>query len=163
MKKCLLLACLLVFLTGCGAAQTFETITDTPYLPALAQMREMQLQMPQEAAVSVVNSDSGEKLYLCEGYVLTVQTLEGGNLEKTVQTLSGFSSDQLSLIETQGDHGKRYDWVWTAMGEGGQQIGRAAVLDDGSYHYCVSVMAQADTVSELQTQWNTLFGSFALG
>ena len=53
----------------------------------------------------------------------------------------------------------RWDWVWTAAGEGGDAVGRAAVLDDGVYHYCVSVMAEAGEAGALETQWSALMGS----
>lgn len=162
MKRVLLVLCLVVILSGCGATETFETISDDLLQPVMGQMRQVVISLPKSATVSVMNETDDGKLYLCDGYVLTVQTLDGGDLNRTAQTLSGFTMDQLGMVETAISDGKRYDWVWTAAGEGGDHIGRAAVLDDGDYHYCVTVMADAKSAGHLEDQWNGIFSSLDL-
>lgn len=152
----------MLMLTGCGAAETFETVADDIIQPVMGQVRQIVLTLPDSASAQVMQNDEGGKLYLCDGYVLTVQTLESGDLNRTVQTLSGFSAEGLVIVETASGNVKRHDWVWTAVGEGGDQIGRAAVLDDGDYHYCVTVMADADLAGDLERQWSGIFSSFAL-
>lgn len=162
MKKCWIIMGLLVLLTGCSSAETFETVGDDVYLPVMAQMREVSLDIPDSASVQVMENDTEQRLYLCQDYVLTVQTFESGDLEKTVQELCGYSSDELQLLQTGDGELKRTDWVWTCVGEGGDQVGRALVLDDGNYHYCLTAMADADVVGNLEGQWNRVFTSFAL-
>jgi hypothetical protein len=54
----------------------------------------------------------------------------------------------------------RYDFVWTCAGEEGQRLGRAAILDDGNYHYCMSALWDAGEASEVS--WEQVFGSFTL-
>ena len=161
MKKCWILV-LLVFLTGCSAAETFETVGDDVYLPAMAELREISVEIPQDASVQVMEKDAQGKLYLCQDYALTVQTFESGDLEKTIQNLCGYSSDGLQLMQTEDGGLKRTDWVWTCAGEGGDQVGRAMVLDDGSYHYCLTAMADAEIVGTLEDQWNRVFTSVTL-
>ena len=85
-----------------------------------------------------------------------------GDLEKTVNELCGYSADTLQLLQSREGELKRIDWVWTCAGEGGDQVGRAMVLDDGSYHYCLTAMADADVVGTLEDQWNRVFTSFAI-
>ena len=94
--------------------------------------------------------------------MLTVQTFEAGDLEKTGREVCGYSSDALQLMQTRDGELRRIDWVWTCAGEGGDQIGRAMVLDDGSYHYCLTAMADADTVGSLEERWDRVFSSFSL-
>lgn len=160
-KKCWILVCLLL-LTGCSAAETFETVDDDVYLPAMAEVREISLELPQEAAVQVMENDAHEKIYLCGDYTLTVQTFQSGDLNRTVQSLCGYCADDLQLMQTRDGALKRTDWIWTCAGEGGDQIGRAMVLDDGSYHYCLTAMAQADAAGSLEEPWNRVFSSFTL-
>ena len=39
-------------------------------------------------------------------------------------------------------------------------LGRGAILDDGNYHYCMSLLRPAEKVS--QVLWNPVFASFSL-
>ena len=64
--------------------------------------------------------------------------------------------------ETAQDGAKRYDFVWASAGENGDQLGRAVILDDGNYHYCLSVLRDADTTEKSQIVWRDVFDSFKL-
>lgn len=162
MKKlcCLLLA--LVMLTGCSTQSAFETIGDILDTPVMAIQREIQLQLPKEATAPALQSDEGGKLYLCDGYTLTVQTLSGGDLDRTLREVTGFSKDQLTVMETEQLDVRRYDCVWSAAAEEGEQVARSVILDDGYYHYAVTVMADFITAGELAETWQNLLGSISL-
>ena len=162
MKKLGIILAIAFLLTGCGARETFETVSDNIVQSVMGQQREVELTLPSHALAPVVNSDDGSKLYLCEGYILTVQTLSAGDLNRTTRSLSGFGAEQLTVIETVSQDWKRYEWVWTAAGEGGDQMGRALVLDDGSRHYCLTAMADAQTAGTLEGEWSGIFSSFRL-
>lgn len=159
MKIVCVLAALLV-LSGCAAQETFETVSDWYYEPAIS-MGVIRMTLPQDAAVVTSHSDAGS-IYICDGYTLSVQTLDGGDLDRSLRTVSGFSSDQLQLLQTQRQGGKRYDFVWAAAGEGGDQMCRGALIDDGTYHYTLCVMSDAAESGEFQETWNALFSSFGL-
>ena len=162
MKKLWAVLILAALLTGCGTKQTFETVSDLVDVPAMAQMQQLTLDFPDEAAVpSMENPDVG-KLYLCDGYTLAVQTMDAGDLDRTLRQLTGYGKSQLTLMKTKQDGSDRYECVWSAAGENGDQIGRAVVLDDGSYHYSVSVMASADDAGELTDTWQKIFDSVKL-
>lgn len=152
----------MLLLTGCGAEETFETVGDDMVQSVMGQMHQIALTLPDDAAAPVVSDENGGRLYLCDGYVLTVQTLDGGDLDRTARTICGYGAEKLDVVETAPAEVKRYDWVWTSAGEGGDHVGRAAVLDDGAYHYCVSVMADAQTAGALEGRWSALFASFGL-
>lgn len=163
MKKTVCLLLLVGMLCGCSAAQTFETVDDELVQPVMAPMGELELLLPKHAAAPVINSEDGGKLYLCDGYTLTAQTLQGGNLDASVRSVCGFALDALTVMQTQSGDIRRYEWVWTAAGEGEDQLGRAVLLDDGTYHYCVCVMADAETAGSLQAEWDGILSTVTLG
>ena len=156
--------CLLVVaLLFCGCAgQSVETVMDELVLSTMTPEKEISVKLPGEAAKSVMAAEDGAELYFCDGYVLTLQTTPSGNLERTVQTLCGYEPDKLTMLQTKTGGIKRYDWTWTSAGEGSVQVGRAAVLDDGTYHYCLTVMADEASCGGLDNQWDTVFNSLEL-
>ncbi len=162
MKKCLLIAVLVLLLAGCGAPRSFETLSDEYVRPPQPVMRETQLGLPEEAAVSAItNADQGS-IYLCNGYTIAVQTLEAGDLDATLRTISGYGKDHLKLLERQAEDHRRYECVWAAAGEGEDQVCRAVILDDGNYHYTVTVTAGASNAGDLVQTWQELLSAFTL-
>ena len=157
MKKCILILMLLCMLSGCAAPEVYETVSDTLETTPAAKPMQMILDMPQEAAQPTLQKETTEKLYHCDGYTLSLQTLAGGDLEKTLKTVTGRSREELTVMETLADHGSRYDCVWTAAGETGLQLGRACVLEDGNYHYVLSVMAPEEETGRLREVRQNLF------
>lgn len=160
MKKWWLWICCACLLTGCGAAETFETVGDDILQPVMAPAGQIVLELPDSASAHTMAEGKEDALYFCDGYTVTVQTMDRGDLDRTVRTLCGFGADSLKLVQTQVEGGRRWDWVWTAAGEGGDAVGRGAIIDDGKYHYCVTVMAQAEQAGKLETQWTDLLRSF---
>ena len=88
--------------------------------------------------------------------------MESGDLEATVKAVSGFDMDSLTVIQTMRDGRDCYEFVWACAGEDGQQVGRATILDDGNYHYVLSVMGDADHAWENYPVWLSMFQSFSL-
>lgn len=162
MKKLLLILCFMVALTGCGAQDTMETIADDNAAQVMAQVQQVHVSLPEEASVATMENADAGKLYLCDGYVVTVQTMEAGDLDKTLRQCTGFSRKQLTVMETVKNEIKRYDCVWSAAGEGGDQVARAAILDDGSYHYVVTVMADFASAGDLSKTWQEILDSITL-
>lgn len=148
-------------LSGCAAEQTFETLSDVYSPQEQVIPRDVRLSLPTDAAAQVISGEGGT-LYLCDGYEITQQILPSGNLESTIRTLTGYDKDRLTVIETGLTDVVRYECVWTAAGEEGDCIGRAAVLDDGCHHYCLTVMADADSAGDMQATWKALFDSYGL-
>ena len=70
--------------------------------------------------------------------------------------------DQITMMEReQGDY-LRYECVWSAAAEEGEQVARSVILDDGYYHYAVTVMADFASAGELAQTWQELLGSVSL-
>lgn len=149
-------------LSACGAKETFETIADEHVQAAAAAHRAVHVVLPQGASAPVVQGESG-KLYVCENYEMWLQTLPGGDMRKTVKAVSGFEREELTVLQQQNGTLKRYDFVWTSAGENGAEIGRAAILDDGNYHYVLTAMCSAQDAALVRGEWNAAFQSFSLG
>ncbi len=160
MKKWCLILVLGLLLTGCSSAQTFETLGDIDMAPAVQQKGELIVSVPDPA--EVVQGESGT-LYLCRDYSLTVEVLSAGDLNGTVQKLTGFGMDDLTVISTAAGDTSRYECVWTAVGEGGDWVGRTLVLDDGKCHYCVSMQYSATEAAGMPETWQEITDSIRIG
>lgn len=161
MKKCCVIMLIALLLTGCGSAETFETVADDYVQSVMAEQRGVLLTIPEEEAPQIMHSDTGT-LYLCDGFEVSVQVMNAGNLNGTFQNVTGFGVDDLTVIETAAADAARYECVWAAAGEGGDVVGRAVVLDDGAYHYCVTILADANEILTLQDTIQSIFDSFSL-
>lgn len=161
MKKCLMFVLLPLLLMGCGAKETFETIADDLVQPVMAQPRQISVRLPEDAVAPVLDSDS-QQLFLCGDYEVLMEILESGDLQETVRHVSGYEKENLTVMETFLDGVSRYEFVWACAGEEEDRIGRAVILDDGDYHYCLSVVRDASTTENSQIVWEDVFSSFEL-
>lgn len=162
MKKCWIFIVLMgMLLAGCGAEETFETLADEQAAQVLARQRQIYVELPGEAASPAVESGSG-RLYLCGDYEISIQTLEGGDTDATVRSLTGYGQETLTILETRKEDLVCREFVWASAGETGDLVGRAMVIDDGSYHYCLTVLADADTAEQNRAVWDRMFESFRL-
>lgn len=162
MKKILTVLMIAALLCGCGAQETFETVEDLIPVEPVASPQQFYISLPEEAVSPTFQDDDSAELYVCSGYTISKQITESGDLEKTLKNLTGKTAEELQIMKTQTDFYDRYDFVWTAAGEDGLQLGRACILDDGNFHYALSVMAEEDTAGELQPTIQEMFGSCKL-
>ena len=158
MKRWLWMMALAVLLCGCKAEETLETVSDEWMVPAMAQPREISVRLPENTVLPVMEQD-GSKLYMGQDYEIMVETLVSGDLNDTIRTISGFEKEQLTILETNQADTDRYDFVWTTAGERGERLGRAVILDDGNYHYCMTALRDAE---ESTVVWQDVFSSFNL-
>ena len=161
MKKLIVLLLLMSMLVGCGAEETFEVVEDVIPVEPVAAPQQFFVSLPDETMTPTFQDDSGE-LYVCQDYTISKQILESGDMERTVQTLTGQSQDDIQIIETFYDDCDRYDLVWTAAGEEGLQLGRACILDDGNYHYILSTLAGEETAGQLRDTLQDMYDSCKL-
>ncbi len=161
MKKMWILIVLAVFLTGCGGTQDFETMQDVYAPQDPADPMEVSLLIPEDASASAIESSTGT-IYFCDGYDMALETMISGDIYATIRTLTGYEKDELTVFRTQSGGVTRYECAWVCAGESGDQVGRLAIFDDGSYHYCLTVMALAEEAGSLHQTWGELFESFSL-
>lgn len=162
MRKLWAILPLVVLLSGCAAEDTLETVSDEWLQPVMAEPRTVTVQLPEEALAPVMDSDT-EQVYLCEDYEIVLETLSSGDLSETIRHISGYDRSSLTVLQTSLDGVERYEFVWAAAGESGDRLGRAVILDDGQYHYCLSALRDAEGENASQIVWNDVFQSFQLG
>ena len=160
-KRCLILLAA-VLLSGCGAEPAWETVEDVLPTEPVTAAQQLYVALPEDASTPALQEETAGELYLCDGYTVTTQLTQSGDLSGTVKSICGLDSEQLQLIRTKHGAAERYDFVWTAAGEDGLQLGRACILDDGAYHYIVSTMAPEENGKALREAWNALFASCML-
>lgn len=161
MKKLFVLLLITSMLLGCSAEETFEVVEDVIPVEPVAVPQQFFVSLPDEAMTPTFQGD-GEELYVCQGYTISKQIQESGDMEKTVNTLTGHSQEDIQIIKTFYDNCDRYDLVWTAAGEEGLQLGRACILDDGNYHYILSTLAGEDTAGQLRDTFQDMYDSCKL-
>lgn len=161
MKKLCCMVLLACLLTGCGAEETFETVADEMVYEHPVP-RSIHVSLPEDTVLPVMQTENG-KLYFCRDFEVCVQTLTGGDLDATVRSLCGFGAADVDILETVREDLRQYDFVWSSAGETGDQVGRACILSDGAYHYCVTAMAPEEIAGEYQQIWNGMFETFTLG
>ena len=161
MKKVCGLLLILLLLTACGSQETLETVADDMAVPVMAQPREISVNLPEDGEQTVVEGVSGN-LYLGGDYTIAIETLEAGDLDRTVYDLTGFHKSDLTVLTTESEGVKRYEFVWATAGETGEQLGHGIILDDGNYHYTLTILRDAGLAKNSQIIWNDVFRSFSL-
>ena len=159
-RNCCCLLLMILLLAGCAAEETFETVADDLAISVMAQPAHISVSLPGETALPVIENDSG-RIYVCNDYEIVIQTVEAGDLEETMKAMSGHERENLTVMETFADGVSRYEFVWAAAGETGDQTGRGVILDDGNYHYCMTVLSAASS-KKTQINWNDVFSSFEI-
>lgn len=162
MKKLWVIPILALLLAGCGGEKTMETVSDVEDTPVVSAEQRVLLQLPKELSAPVLQSEKTGTLYICDDYSVTVQTVASGDLNATIRNATGMNKEDLQIMQTEERGIKRYRWVWATGGESGVQVGRGCVLDDGHYHYVLTVLADEGAVSRVQSVWKEIFGSFRL-
>ena len=156
MKNCLVgIGVALLLLSGCSPQKTMETVTDV-YIQPQQQPQQILLELPQYSYVPVMEAGETDKMYLCDGYTVCIQTLESGDLDRTLRQVTGYNRQQLQLQQI----GDRYQCVYAAAGEEQTQVGRTCIIDDGAYHYALTVMAPAEQAGTLREEIQQIFQSF---
>ena len=162
LKFCWMMLVLAALLSGCAAEETMETVADDLVQPVAAmEPRQIDVRLP-DGAIAPVLETGTEQMYLTEEYELLVQTVSSGDLEGTIDQICGYRPEDLTIMQTHWDGVDRYEFVWAAAGEKGDQLGRAVILDDGHYHYCMSVLRNAQQEKTSQVVWRDVFDSFTL-
>ena len=161
MKKVFALLFAMICLTGCRAQETFETVEDIIPAEPVAAPQQFFVSLPDDAVTPTFQDESGE-IYVCQDYTITKQIAESGDLAKTIRDLTGQTKEDLQVIKTIHDMFERYDFVWTATGEEGLQLGKACILDDGNYHYALSTMTREERAGALRQTIQDVFDSCKL-
>ncbi len=156
-------ALLALVLSACGPEETpvFETVGEDAYQQQSKPMAgQIALMIPEEAVAEAMADGQGGELYTWEDHTLQLQTLEGGDIRRTVEAVTGFDYDALTVMASRKGDLMYYQTVWSTAGEEGTMLGRALIADDGYYHYCVSLLSPEDSGSA--EVYDRLCASFAV-
>lgn len=164
MKKLVWTAVLALALAGCSAQeeQVFETIADPAEDQAvMAIAEEIHFDLPENAASEAMATEDGGTVYNWDVFEVWSQTLKSGDLNRTLETVTGVGAENLTVMTRDWNGMKLYQTVWCTTDEEGIRTGRAVIADDGSYHYCVSITAPEETDSD--AVYDQIVSSFRLG
>lgn len=150
-----------VVLCGCSNVKTFEVISDNIVDFPSPTPAKVHLRLPDDATLSVMNGSDGQS-YEGDHYQIIVQTYPSEDLSQTLQLITGYSKNQLNVMEVTEDNLNKYLCAWSAVSEEGELVGRCAVLDDGRYHYCLSVLVDAQMSGEIREDIDAIFADYSL-
>lgn len=159
--KIVLAVLMIGLLTGCGVQETYETIADEVVESVMATPKQILVDLPGDALAPVLET-MGEQVYLSHDYEIIIETLDAGDLGATVEAISGYPMEALTILQTQRDGIDRHEFVWASAGEYGDRLGRAVILDDGDFHYCMSVLRDTGEQGTSQISWEDVFSSFRI-
>ena len=161
-KRWIWMAAVVLMLSGCAAQETYETVMDVWQEQQTPPPRAIAVDLPGETALPVMESNGG-RAYVTSDYEIYIQTMPGGDLSATMEAMSGYRQEDLTVMTTLQEDATRYEFVWASAGENGDRLGRGMILDDGNFHYCLSVLADAEDAQNCQQVWEELFTSAVLG
>ena len=161
MKKVWIILLAVFLLAGCAEKKTYETISDGLESPKLPPKLEMSALMPAEAVSPVFSHSTAGKLYECGDCTITMQTVVAGDFQGLIRDVTGYSPENLQIMESAQAGLTGYHTVWTAVGEGQTQVGRAYILSDGHYYYVLTAMVPENRASALSTgELKEMFSTF---
>ena len=146
-------------LNGCSA-ETVEPLLDVYGSGNGMQPAQMRIELPNDTAVSVMKGDTGT-LYYGDHYAVSVETYPSGNISNTLYQITGHDMEELTVLELADDMGNSYRCGWSAAGEEGEQVGQCVVIDDGCYHYCLTIVTDADYAAELRPVIDMILNSYS--
>lgn len=163
MKKWIMLTtCILfLFLNGCSGTESFEVIADNIEEPDLPLPAQINLEVPEDNAIKVMEGE-GYALYEGNHYQIIVQTYPSGNLDETLQLVTGYSKGKLTVTKLNENNLDKYVCAWSAVTEEGELVGRCTIIDDGWYHYCLTVLTDAEFSRDLRDTVDAVFAAYSL-
>lgn len=132
--------------------------------PNAAPAYDASIQLDGNTPLAEVFSDLSSRVYSdTEGrYEVAVETIMADSLAQLVRELTGFTLDQLDVLQRQQDGMMRYDMAWSAVSEDGNQSCRAAVIDDGLFYYVLTAQIPQELSAQCRSEVEAVFQSFSL-
>lgn len=158
MKKLAMLFLAMALLAGCSAVE-YEQVQDVYADQPLPQPAQLLVSLPPDAVQMTAQENT---LWLCDGYTACVTTREAGDMEATLRAVTGHEKEQLEVYSWEEDGIKRSECTWISAGEGGDQVARTVILDDGSYHYALTLQADAKSAGALRETWQQVMATVSL-
>ena len=161
MKKLCIFLLAVFLLAGCAEKKTYETISDELESPILPKQLEMTAVLPEGAASPVFSTADAGKLYEYENCTITMQAVATGDFSGLIREVTGYSQENLQIMESVQAGLESFQVVWSSTGEGQTQVGRACILTDGNYYYVLTAMVPESKAGSLSKgELKEMFTSF---
>lgn len=162
MKKlgCLLL---LLCLTGCSVP-VWETVDDDLSVSASQQQEAYTVQIGVPDGMTLLEDGETFQLYSTDNGELEIetQTFLTAGVDSAVKTLTGFSAEELTILQTTRFDMPEYQFAWVAQTEQGARLYRADMVLDGTRCYAVVCSSLESAGDYYAFQARQVFSSFGL-
>ena len=159
MKKLVMILLMLVLLAGCSAAE-YEQVQDVYIQQPVRLPAQLLVSLPPDAVQ--MEADDQSVLWLCDGYTAAITTQASGDMTSTLRAVTGHDQTQLEVFSWEKDGLMRTECTWISAGEGGDQVARTIILDDGNYHYSLTLQTDAENAGQLQETWQQMLATVTL-
>ena len=159
MKKLVMVILMLTLLAGCGSVD-YELTQDVYATQPLPQPAQLLVSLPPDAVQ--MESEEAGSLWLCDGYTAAITTMEAGDLNATLQAVTGYEKAQLEVLTWEESGLSCSQCTWVSAGEGGDQVARTVILDDGNYHYTLTLQTDAENAGALRQTWQQMLSTVTL-
>jgi len=135
-------------LSGCGGEPVYETIGDVwEQTEPAARPGRMEVPLPEGTQMEVMDG-LGDSYYRVGSWDLWTNVLPGGDVKKSIQTLSAMNTDTLTVLKRSRGELECFETTWSVVSEEGQRVVRAGILNDGTYHYCLCISAPEEEAED---------------
>ena len=163
MKKWIWILIISLVLCGCGSEElpVLETVGPDACEPASKpEPGQIGVTIPEQAVAQTMTDGGSGQLYTWDGNTLHLQTLDSGDIRNTLTELTGFSYEDLTVMQYEKNDMTYYQTVWSTAGEDGTFLGRALIADDGYYHYCISLLSPEE--ADVQNLYDQMCATFSV-
>ena len=151
MKKGLVLLLVLLVLSGCSAP-VWETVEDiAPAVPTASMENETYtIEIGVPSSMKLLEAKDGWHIFSTDHgeFEVETRTFLASGVADAVKTLSGYSMEQLTVLETERFDLPEYQFVWLTQTEQGTRLCRADLVVDGMECYAV-VCSTMETAGDL--------------
>ncbi len=157
---------LLLTVTGCGeekpqsSEENHCSLKDEKALPRY----DISVATPANAPELETFQGEGCQVFAQEDgdFYFAVQTLQADSLDALLMELTGKQQNSMTILTTWQQGMPRHDLNWVSAGESGLEVNRAAIIDDGSYYYTVTLTVPEDNAAEIFREQEDCFDSIWL-
>jgi len=165
-KVVAVLTILTLFLSGCRAEPQWETVSDeVPAQPVTAQEPcVIQFGVPSDAEKQFQTESRDRSVYVQENgdYEIVSDVITAGSLDDAVRQVSGFSPDDLELVQTTRFGLPEVQFAWSSESDEGGYVSRASLVEDGDYYYALIFSVREGLGDKYRDCAQAVFSSFGL-
>ena len=168
MKLSVMLAAAALAAVCCGCAAdtvTWETVDDE-IVAASGPAEEpyvITFGVPEGVSLDPI-SQGNRSLYVQKDgdYEILSDVVTAPNADRAIEQVSGFSAEDLDVLETTRFGLPAYRFAWVSASDEGTYVSQAAVVEDGSYYYALVFSAREEVGDAYADCAEAVFASFGI-